>query len=113
MQARVTKRAQTEDGVPIGHRNTNPLLDTREYECLLDDGVTERYTANQIAENIYSQCDAEGLTHLVLSEIIDHRSDGSAIPIADGYVQSRRRQPCTEKDNKRMALIVRMERWCK
>ena len=89
VQARVTKRARTEDGVPIGHRNTNPLLDTREYECLLDDGVTERYTANQIAENIYSQCDAEGLTHLVLSEIIDHRSDGSAIPIADGYVQSR------------------------
>ena len=67
-------------------RHADPKLDTHEYECVTMDGVVEHYTANQIAENMYEQCDAEGHSHLVLSEIVNHRSDHSAISIADGYV---------------------------
>ena len=66
--------------------HANPKLDTHEYECVTMDGVVERYTVNQIAENMYEQCDAEGHSHLVLSEIVDHRLDHSAISIADGYL---------------------------
>ena len=70
----------------MGVCHNNTLLDTREYECVTSDGVIEWYSANQIAENLYSQCDTEGHSHLVLSEIVDHKSDCSAMSIEDGYV---------------------------
>jgi hypothetical protein len=57
---KVNKRAKGEDGNPIGFRNSNPLLDTREYEVLIPDGATVSYTANVIAENLYSQVVSEG-----------------------------------------------------
>jgi hypothetical protein len=39
--------------------------------------MVERYTANVIAENLYSQCDSKGRQFLVLDEIIDHAKDNS------------------------------------
>jgi hypothetical protein len=56
---------------------------------VLDDGSIKRYTANVIAENLYSQCDSEGRSFRVLDAIIDHRQDNSAIPISDGFTISR------------------------
>jgi hypothetical protein len=46
----VRKRVRTDGGQYVGRSHTNPLFDTREYECVLDDGSIERYTANIIAE---------------------------------------------------------------
>jgi hypothetical protein len=89
IKARVRKRMRSDTGELIGRQHTNPLFDTREYECVLDDGTIERYTANIIAENLYSQCDSEGQSMKVLDEIVDHRSDNSAITIADGYTTGR------------------------
>ena len=79
--AKVVKRARDNNGNPIGKRHDNPLLDTREYECMLDDGTTMRYHANVIAENIFAQCDDEGRRQAVLSEITDHKKDRRAIHI--------------------------------
>jgi hypothetical protein len=45
----------------------------------------ERYTANIIAENLYSQCDSEGHSFLVLYEIVDHAKDHSAVQMAEGF----------------------------
>ena len=89
IHAKVAKRARADDGTPIGTRHNNPLLDTRVYECVTDEGEFERHTANQIAENIYAQCDTEGLHHLVMKEILDHKKDATAVHISDGYVESR------------------------
>ena len=44
---KVIKRAKGEDGNPIGLRNSNPLLDTREYEVLMPDGATVSYTGRE------------------------------------------------------------------
>ena len=85
IRARVAKRARSDTSTLMGQQHNNPLLNTREYECITEDGVSERYSANIIAENIYSQCDTEGHTFLVLQAITDHKSDLSAIPIEDGY----------------------------
>jgi hypothetical protein len=52
--AKVSKRVRDNDGNVIGKRNVNPLLDTREYECILEDGSAYRYNANVIADNIFS-----------------------------------------------------------
>jgi hypothetical protein len=74
--ARVTKRAWDNEGNPIGQRNANPLLDTCEYECTMDDGTVYWYNANVIVENIFLQCNNKGRQHAVLKEIIiDHQKE--------------------------------------
>ena len=39
-----------------------------------------RLRANVIAENIYSQVDADGHHSLVIDEIIDHSKNGNTVP---------------------------------
>ena len=85
---RVIKRSWGLDGELIGHAHNNPLFDTREYEVEFTDGTHEKYQANVIAENMYAQVDDEGNEFLLLDKITDHRSDGSAIQIADGTIRS-------------------------
>jgi hypothetical protein len=45
----------------------------------------ESYSANVIAENIFSQVDPEGNRYILLSEITNHRKDNLAIGIDDIY----------------------------
>jgi hypothetical protein len=68
----VLRRKRDHDGRPIGTRNSNPLLDTRKYEVSFADGGVDSYTANVLAEGIYSQVDQEGRMYMLLSEIVDH-----------------------------------------
>ena len=88
----VKRRKRDADGNLIGESNKNPLLDSSIYEVELDDGESEAFSANIIAEHIYSQIDDEGYTHYTLSEIIDHRSDSSAVTKDDGFVTLRNGQ---------------------
>ena len=82
----VKMRKRDADGNLIGKSHSNPMLDTSIYKVEMDTGETEAYSANIIAEHIYSQVDHEGYTHQVLDEIIDHRKTSSAIPISEGLV---------------------------
>jgi hypothetical protein len=59
------------------------MLDTRTHEIDLPDGHSDEYTANVIAENMYTQCDAEGNQCNLTESIIDHKTDGHAIDRAD------------------------------
>ena len=68
---------------------SNPLFDTREYVVEFTDGTTDNYFANVIAKCMYAQIDSKGNHYQLLSEITDHRSDNSAIQIADGFITSR------------------------
>jgi hypothetical protein len=54
VRARVAQRARFNTGVLIGQQHTNPLLDTREYKCITEDGVSERYSANIIAKYVFT-----------------------------------------------------------
>ncbi len=83
-KAKITGRKRDADGNPMGKRNANPMLDTREYEVVFPDGATDVFTANIIAENSYSQVDEEGNSFLIMSEIIDHKSE-SAVTKDDGW----------------------------
>ena len=47
--------------------------------------MTETFTANIIAENLYSQVNSEGNSYSILNEIVDHKSDGTAVLKDDGY----------------------------
>ena len=75
----VKKRRKTETGYPIGTAHDNPMFDSREYEIELPDGTIDFMTANHIAVNIYSQCDANGRMHEVLESIEDHKKDETAL----------------------------------
>lgn len=77
--ATVKRRAVDDDGRPIGIANSNPILDTRQYEVEYLDGHNEVLMANTIAENILSQVDDEGHRQMMLEEIEDHRKTSDAI----------------------------------
>ena len=93
----VKKRRKGVDGNPIGRSNNNPLLDTREYEVEFPDGSVDVLTANTIAEALYSQVDDEGRTYAVLSGIVDHRKDGSAVALDDSFMPGTRNRIRTTK----------------
>ena len=88
--AKVTKRARDNEGKPVGKQHANSLLDSHEYECLLEDGTLYRDNANVIAENIFAQCDNEGRMHAVLQEITDHKKDRRAIHTSNGHKLTRK-----------------------
>ena len=104
--AKVLKRARDNDGNAIGRQNPNPLLDTRVYDCELDDGTVYKYSANVIAENIFSQCDDDGRRQAVLREIIDHRSDKSAVHISNGYTITKRGRRIPKTTTRGWELLV-------
>ena len=76
------------DGFPIGRMHNNPILSTAIYQVETPDGNLEEYTANVIAENLYSQVDDNGQSYGSLSEIIGHRKTASAITIEDGTIDT-------------------------
>ena len=86
----VTRRKRDHDGELIGKSNNNPLLDTSLYEVAFDSGEVEAYHANVIAESIYSRVDDDGYTTFMLKEIIDHRSNDSAVKLDDAYFIDKR-----------------------
>jgi hypothetical protein len=83
-KAVVVARRRDKDFVPVGKRNSNPLLDTREYEVQLSDGTRQCVTANLIAESILSQVDDEGNSFAIIKDIVDHRKDESAVDKENG-----------------------------
>lgn len=83
--ATVKARKRDANGNPIGKRNENPLLDTREYEVKFSDRMTGSYLANQIAENLYAQVDDHGRSYSIIQEIVSHRKDGHALAADDGW----------------------------
>jgi len=55
------------------------VLDTREYDVIFPEGSVQSYLTNDIAERNYLQVDQEGHSYVMLSKIIDHEVDDSAI----------------------------------
>jgi hypothetical protein len=51
----------------------------------IPDGSTDVFTANIIAENLYWQVNGDGHSYILMSEIIDHKSDGTVVSKDDGY----------------------------
>jgi hypothetical protein len=105
-KARVIGRKRDADGNPVGRRNNNPILDTREYEVEFPDGSTDVFTANTIAESMYSQIDDEGNSFAIMDAITDHKSDGSALTKDDGFVEGPNGQRTPKMSTKGWKLEV-------
>ena len=87
--ARVLKQSLDSTGNSKGGSHHNSMLDTRIYDVIFPDGTIRQYSANSIAESMYSQVDQEENTMALLDTIIYHRRDKSAIRIADSNVKTR------------------------
>jgi hypothetical protein len=72
---KVIARKRDAHGNPIGRSAANPIFDTRIYQVEFPNGRIEEYSANIIAECLYSQVDHEGNQYLLLDKIIDHERD--------------------------------------
>jgi hypothetical protein len=70
------------DWTPLRIADRNPILDTRKYE------VTESYATNLIAENLYSQVNAERHETLFLDYFLEHKKDSSVVFYNDQYTCS-------------------------
>ena len=86
---KVKQHAQNASGEVTGVKNDNPILDRRIYEVEFSDGEVAEYSANQIAENMFAQCDPDGNQHLLMEAIVDHKSNGTAVQFADRFVTMR------------------------
>ena len=62
-----------------------------------DDGTQYYYFANVIDEKLYSKVDSKGDQFLILEEIFDNCSDGTAISVNGGFIISR----CWNKNPKK------------
>jgi len=80
LPARVIGRKRDQDGNPVGHYNSNPLLNTRVYLAEFEDGRVAEYGGNMIAEAIYNQIDGEGFDEVLFNEVIGHRKNDDALP---------------------------------
>ena len=87
--AKVVERSKDDRGNIKGSSNDNPILNTRVYNVMFPDGAVQQYGANVIAENLYAQVDEDGYRYQLLDSIIDHRTDGTQLSKADGYIQSK------------------------
>ncbi len=97
-RGRVVSRKRDRDNNPVGRAHSNPMLDTREYNVLFNDGQQMELTANLIAESMYSQCDLEGNQYLLLDTFVDYRKTDKALTIeqtsTDASGRVRRKKTC-------------------
>jgi hypothetical protein len=101
------KRKRDNNGNPTGRSHNNPLLDTRVYEFQFPDGTEQEYTANLIAESLYSQVDDEGNQFILMNEILDHESDDNAVTIKDMNVEDNQgSNPQLKRTTKGWKLLV-------
>ena len=70
------------------------------------DGSTDCFTANTIAENIYSQVDETGRTLVLLDEITDHRSNDQAVPKDQGTYTNSHGTPQRKRTTRGWELLV-------
>ena len=66
--------------------DSNPLLNSIVYDIEFLDGAIKQYSANIIAQNMFSQVDEHGHSRTLLYCIVDHKSDRRAVRKEDKYV---------------------------
>jgi hypothetical protein len=87
--AKVVQCAVYSEGKLIGEYNENHILNTLRYMCKFLDGTVKKIAANMIASNIFEESDADGHRNTLLYKIVDHKSLGEAVKMADKYIVSR------------------------
>ena len=104
--AKVIGQSKDGNGAPIESYDINPFLNTTIYDVEFPDGEIREYCANVIAENMYSQVDAEGYRYQLLDTIVDHKQDSNAIYPNDIYINTKSGQKGMIQTNSGWNLLV-------
>ena len=105
LMAKVMRKTHSNDN-NANEGNYNYLNDHLMYEVQFSNGNTEELSANVIAENMLSSCDSEGNHFQLIKEIMDHKRDGSAIGISDGYIISKNGNKTPKMTTRGWKLLV-------
>lgn len=76
------------------------------YEVEFPDGATQALNANYLAQNLFAQVDQEGNRHVLFSNIVDYRTDGTEVKQQDAFVYSKRNQKIRVRTTKGWELLV-------
>ena len=104
--AKDTKRLKDASGIPIGTADQNPLLDTRMYEVEVADGKKASLAANYIAENLFAQVDDDGNRQVLMSEIIDYRTNRTELKQQDAFIITKTGTKCRRQTTKGWELLI-------
>jgi hypothetical protein len=108
MSGKVKRWEREHDGSLNGTEHPNPILNTRMYEVEFPDGQVAEYSVNVIAENMYTQCNAEWNQYLLLDEIINwRRDDNTTVTCDDMYVYSHNNNQQYQKTMKGWKLCAK------
>ena len=106
---KVLGRKRDADGELIRKSSSDPLQDTAVYDVEFDDGAVEQFTANIIAESIYSKLNPDGSTTALLEEITDHKRDDTALTMASGFDPGPNGTRVPKKTTKGWHLLARFK----
>ena len=88
---------------------TTPLLNTLSYDVVFDDGEVKEYSANVIAENMFSQVDQDGYHVQMLDSIVDHASEDDAVRKENQYITTRSGTKRLRKSTRGWNLLVKWQ----
>ena len=92
-RVRVIYLKHDHEGNVIVRSNSNPILDTREYEVKFEDGDVTKLTANAVAESMYAILFENGDHILLFDAKVDHRKNyNEMIRSEQKFVDSRGNQ---------------------
>ena len=74
------------DGKKIGTPNANPFLNTVLYEVQFEDSISQAYSANLIAENMWGTTNDEGYHEDTLHLIVDVRFNST---VEDSFIYNK------------------------
>ena len=83
--AKILRRLVDRDGQVIGQHHKNHLLNMLMYDIEFPNGDVRKYAANIIAVNVLAQVDPEVYHTNVHGVILDHKRDGTAVPMSGKY----------------------------
>ena len=89
VNSKIIGRSIGSDGQTFGTYDDNPALNTMVYDIEFPDGEVKEYSANVIAENMYSQVDDEGYSKRLFNFIIDFSKDEEAVTADNCYVTTK------------------------
>ena len=83
---KVIGRATGPNGETVGKYDDNPILNSIIYDVEFPEGQIKEYAANILAENLWSQVDADGHSKMLLEGILDYHKTAAAVPMEDKYL---------------------------
>ena len=115
---KVTQRATGPDWQVPGTYDNNPYLNSIIYDVEFPDGQVKEYAANNIAENMLTQVDSDGMSTTLMEGIVDHqRNEAKALHRQDKYVQTKNGRCHIRKTTKGWELLIKWkdksESWIK